>query len=208
MAASYLDAVREVQPAGPYSLGGWSFGGLVAFEMARQLVSAGEEVAILVLFEVSSETPPLPGDATSLLAWNAADRGLDVTEAELRERAWDEQIALFAERAAAAGLLPRGTGLSYVRRLVAVHLAHVRAAQDYVPGPYAGHVALLRIAPPPLSVAASDVQRLPAYGWDRYLSGCLDVLPVPGEHRTLMHEPHVRGVAATLRAVLGGFKAE
>ncbi len=51
MAALYLDEVRRVQPEGPYHLGGWSLGGIVAFEMARRLVERGERVATLALLD-------------------------------------------------------------------------------------------------------------------------------------------------------------
>jgi amino acid adenylation domain-containing protein len=51
MAASYIDAMRAEQPEGPYHLGGWSLGGVVAFEMARQLRDEGHEVATLALFD-------------------------------------------------------------------------------------------------------------------------------------------------------------
>jgi len=51
MASHYLAELRSVQPTGPYFLGGWSFGGLVAYEMARQLEQRGEKVAFLVLFQ-------------------------------------------------------------------------------------------------------------------------------------------------------------
>ena len=49
MASDYLAEVRRVQPEGPYLLGGFSGGGLTAYEMARQLLAAGEEVALLAL---------------------------------------------------------------------------------------------------------------------------------------------------------------
>ena len=51
LAARHLEAVRSVQPEGPYLLGGWSFGGRVAFEMARQLEAAGQAVEPLVLID-------------------------------------------------------------------------------------------------------------------------------------------------------------
>ncbi|WP_445251739.1 MULTISPECIES: non-ribosomal peptide synthetase [unclassified Microcoleus] len=51
MAADYIAALRTVQPKGPYFLGGWSFGGLVAFEMAQQLLAAGDEVALLAVLD-------------------------------------------------------------------------------------------------------------------------------------------------------------
>ena len=51
MATAYLAEIREVQPEGPYMLGGYSGGGLVAFEMAQQLTAAGEKIALLVMFD-------------------------------------------------------------------------------------------------------------------------------------------------------------
>ena len=51
MAARYIGAIKAEQPDGPYNLGGWSSGGILAFEMARQLVAAGEEVNRLVLVD-------------------------------------------------------------------------------------------------------------------------------------------------------------
>jgi len=57
MAGRYIRAMRQVQPCGPYSLAGWSLGGVLAFEMARQLRQGGEDVALLCLIE--SYTPAL-----------------------------------------------------------------------------------------------------------------------------------------------------
>ncbi len=51
MATHYIEALRSVQPKGPYFLGGWSFGGWVAFEMAQQLQNSGEEVALLAVLD-------------------------------------------------------------------------------------------------------------------------------------------------------------
>jgi thioesterase domain-containing protein len=54
MAAFYVDALRNVRPVGPYHLGGWSLGGVVAFEMARQLVAQGHEVGTLALLDTTA----------------------------------------------------------------------------------------------------------------------------------------------------------
>src|SRR5262249_42542233 len=53
MAAEYLAALREIQPQGPYHLGGWSVGGLVALEIAQQLVIQGESINLLALLDSS-----------------------------------------------------------------------------------------------------------------------------------------------------------
>ncbi|MEH2243500.1 non-ribosomal peptide synthetase [Nostoc sp.] len=63
MAAHYIEALQKVQPKGPYFLGGWSFGGWVAFEMAQQLQKSGEEVALLAVLDTLA---PIPGSIPSL----------------------------------------------------------------------------------------------------------------------------------------------
>ncbi|MBN3896548.1 MAG: amino acid adenylation domain-containing protein [Nostoc sp. NOS(2021)] len=63
MANHYIEALRRVQPKGPYFLGGWSFGGWVAFEMAQQLQKSGEEVALLAVLDTLA---PIPGNIPSL----------------------------------------------------------------------------------------------------------------------------------------------
>ena len=61
IARSYVEAMRKVQPDGPYHLGGWSLGGTVAFEMARQLAEGGQKVATLAIFD--TEGPKLESRA-------------------------------------------------------------------------------------------------------------------------------------------------
>ena len=63
MATHYIEALRSVQPKGPYFLGGWSFGGWVAFEMAQQLQKSGEEVALLAVLDTLA---PIPGNIPSV----------------------------------------------------------------------------------------------------------------------------------------------
>ena len=60
MAEEYVAAIREVQPRGPYLLGGWSAGGLVALEMAQQLLAQGESIGMLALLDTSPETADDP----------------------------------------------------------------------------------------------------------------------------------------------------
>ncbi|MEH2324927.1 MAG: amino acid adenylation domain-containing protein [Nostoc sp.] len=63
IASQYIEALRSVQPKGPYFIGGWSFGGWVAFEMAQQLENSGEEVALLAVLDtvapIKSNLPSL-----------------------------------------------------------------------------------------------------------------------------------------------------
>src|SRR6185295_7366109 len=71
MAALYLSELRRIQPEGPYRLGGWSMGGLIAFEMARQLESAGQELDLVVLIDTpppAAQPGPPPSD-DELATW-------------------------------------------------------------------------------------------------------------------------------------------
>src|SRR5262249_20922863 len=79
MAADYIDALRTVQPAGPYALGGWSIGGVVAFEMARQLEAQGQRVDRLALLDSDfpEKDPPALDPATFLIEF-ALHAGLEV----------------------------------------------------------------------------------------------------------------------------------
>src|SRR5690606_29340174 len=117
-ASAYVAALRAAQPEGPYMLGGWSFGGLVAYEMARQLSAAGHEVALLALFDSWApgiEPPPVVDD-TALLSLFADDLGrtfgadLGISPEALRQIAPDRQLAYVLEQARAANVLPPDIG--------------------------------------------------------------------------------------------------
>ena len=106
MATDYLAALRAVQPEDPYLLGGWSFGGIIAFEMAQQLEAQGQKVALLALMDASALAPEQSSAAaiegTALLAL-ARDFGFDVDDDtflsdHLSRLAPDEQLTYIFER--------------------------------------------------------------------------------------------------------------
>jgi thioesterase domain-containing protein len=199
MAALYVREIRRVQPEGAYRLGGWSLGGLIAFEMARQLHAAGEEVALLALLDASPEIAGRGGDLDSdavFLADMAAyvenlwDRHLALRREDLEGLAPEEQRRLLVERLREADFLPPGAGLEQVERVLAVYKANARAAGLYEPRPYAGPVALFRAA------EGSDAHA--AARWGRLTAGPVEVVTVPGHHLNLLAEPHVRTLAELL----------
>jgi amino acid adenylation domain-containing protein len=75
LARNYLDAIRTAMPKGPYLLGGWSFGGLVAFEMAQALRHNGEEVALLALLDshAQNDSHADAGEVATLATWELGD---------------------------------------------------------------------------------------------------------------------------------------
>ena len=94
MAADYLRQIRGVQPQGPYLIGGFSFGGLVAYEMAQQLRQSGQEVGLLVLIDptpprFSALHPQLPGNGSSATRSSAFNRHLTaLRQADSRAPWW------------------------------------------------------------------------------------------------------------------------
>jgi amino acid adenylation domain-containing protein/non-ribosomal peptide synthase protein (TIGR01720 family) len=210
LAARYLEAVREAQPRGPYLLGGWSFGGLVAFEMARQLREQGEEVAQLVL--IDSGVPAAVGavgneaDDAELLARFVTDlvgrfvqgrpaAPVGVSLDALRGLTPDEQLRAVAESPFAADLLPDYGGLEQLKRLFEVFKANSSAAAVYAPKPYGGAVTLLRAGEGP---PAPD----PQLGWGEFVAGAVELHEVPGNHYSILTEPNVRVLAERLGSCL------
>lgn len=209
MAASYLQAVRSVQPHGPYLLGGYCYGGVVAYEMARQLQAEGESVAHLALFEAAApNTPREP--RTAAWAW-AFVRNLPFWLRDFWQQAESDTPLLPRLRArlgAARRLLAlrRGAqpaqmavdqalaGAAAPERLQELMRIHVQAMRAYDPQPYAGPVTLYRVRTLPF-FRAGDVTK----GWGRLVGDRLEIKPIAGAHYNLLEQPHVADLAAQLR---------
>ncbi|MCB1037177.1 MAG: alpha/beta fold hydrolase, partial [Acidobacteria bacterium] len=203
MAARYLHEIRTVQAQGPYLLGGWSLGGFVALEMAQQLRDAGDEVAGLVLLDTFAdhqlEELLREENQLSLLATFARDLGLSPEGFELPEEAARGELApgelleAVRRQAGQSGILPPEISLDHAERLFEVFKANVQAVAAYRPEPYDG--ALLVFRAEQGSTSAGD-----ALGWDRLSRGTIAVQEVPGDHFTMVVEPHVQELARRLSA--------
>jgi thioesterase domain-containing protein/glycosyltransferase involved in cell wall biosynthesis len=218
MAAHYVDAIRAARPRGPYLLGGWSFGGAVAFEMAQQLRKSGERVALLVLID---SRPPRAdaeraegddGDASARAVFSFLSdlRGLygasfQASYDELRPLSGDEQMEHVVRLAVSAKVFPSDAGGEQVRRLLRVYTANVRAAGEYAPRPYDGAAALFT---PGKSGGRQSNGGDPPAEWGRLLEGPFAVRGVPGDHYTILTRPGVAALAAELGRLLDGAGAD
>ncbi|MFI1767206.1 beta-ketoacyl synthase N-terminal-like domain-containing protein [Streptomyces sp. NPDC020800] len=211
----YLPELRAVQPAGPYRLAGWSFGGSLAFETAQQLRGAGERVDALTLID---SIIPLPDD-TGLSERDAAERRFARFVGHL-EATYARRIVLPYERLAglddeaqaqlvvdamrASGMVD-GAVSDAILKHQRTSLLDARALERYTPSPYDGPVSFLSAADPTpggLRDPRFD-RRDPARGWDTVCAD-LDVTTVPGHHLALLDPPYVDAVARRLGAVLAG----
>ena len=178
MASHYLNEIRTVQPTGPYHLGGFSLGGLVAYEMACQLVSRGEEVSLVVLFDTYASNPtPLKESLLEML--------LHPTWAPLQQL--PEEVRRKVRRTYLAWRLPED--------LKKVMHTNAQAAEHYRLRPYGGKAILLR---------ADDTWRAsddPYARWKELIAE-LETVKIPGAHMDILREPHVSRLAERLKSCI------
>jgi len=197
MAAHYLKEVRSVQSQGPYFLGGYSFGGMIALEMAQQLIAQGEEPPLVVLFDTFCSPPQTNGVSRKLgslsspllkmLGTSGSERWAylsRVATAPLRAIQWGLHVATLPSR---------------VRK---VRNACISAVKYYMPQAYPGRVILFRSNGEPLG-GLSD----PYAGWSEYVTNGLEICEVKSNHDNMLLEPQVRFVAEQLRALLNEAQA-
>ncbi len=199
MAARYIAEIRRVQPAGPYYLGGYSMGGLIAYEMARQLNAAGHAVGLIALFDTSpshgirrtglsgwfEQGGNLLADRKPLSIAKYTGRGFLNLAWVARAGLWRRLFAI-AWRLCAHGapMIPR-----WLCRPVALNLMAIRS---YRLRPYAGDVVLFAA-----ERYAWD-RRDPHAGWRALVRGDLGIRPIEGRHHEILEEPYVRGLARKL----------
>ncbi|WP_434417883.1 amino acid adenylation domain-containing protein [Nannocystis pusilla] len=200
MAARYLAAIRSVQPEGPYRLGGASFGGVVAYEMARQLDAAGERTALLALIDSPSPgymPARLDRDANVLTYLLGVGGSLAGASARLQELAPDEQLRHFAAQAGLAGRMLPDLEPARVRHFLRLFAVNCEAMLRYAPRPYAGRAVFFRA-----SEADGYNSTTPERGWLELVQHGVDVHAVPGNHITMNFPPNVDAIAARLRGYL------
>jgi thioesterase domain-containing protein len=213
MAARFCADLESWQPEGAVSLVGYSFAGLLAYEMARQLKTRGRDIKLLVIFDTGPQLSAgggARGAATrtwlflkNLPLWIYEDliRSLDRdTVGRLRRSLQKHVRARFRYRSAVPGFVPKvehlfdvGQWSPEVYALVENNLK-ILGAFEY--RPYDGEIVLFRARARPLFHPQTwDL------GWQS-LTRSVRVIPATGNHHTMMHEPHVRVVARGLGAVV------
>ncbi|HSK65052.1 MAG TPA: thioesterase domain-containing protein, partial [Pyrinomonadaceae bacterium] len=198
LAEHYLHELRTVQPQGPYRLGGWSMGGVIAFEMARQLDEQGECVEVLALIDSYAPQSIATPDQRDLLRAFVEDfegvsgGSLGFSLDDLRQLSLEESLAVLLERARASELAPDELGLAELQGLFELYRANLSALFAYEPRAYAGKVTLFSSGVPD-----SDL----AHGWTPYAAD-LNVIEIEGDHYSIVNGPAVKTLAARLGEIL------
>jgi acyl transferase domain-containing protein/thioesterase domain-containing protein len=211
IAAYHVATIREIQPEGPYYLGGWSAAGLVAYEIAQQLRTQGQEVALLVLFDVTNLAPRFPSSK-----WEALRKRLyflpwkvkyhfTILRRPKRVDSWNYLGDLFRQihLDLSAILWAMGNRIQrHTNRRLAVaprepNKAMFVAANEYLPKPYSGRVMLFRCAH-----QSARPHYDPKLGWGHLLGDGLVICEMPGDHQDMFLEPNVVRLANELDRAL------
>ncbi|NEQ26917.1 MAG: alpha/beta fold hydrolase, partial [Microcoleus sp. SIO2G3] len=204
MAALYIKEIQTIQPNGPYFLGGYSLGGIIAYEIAHQLNRQGKKVALLAMFDSG-----IPGAATRLPFIsrifmhinNLLQRGPSYLKKKLV--GWTEW-GTYHLRAKYTHFLGIKEPLPQDDTHWDIIDANMLAWSEYTYQPYSEQITLLRVDEnsDDSQDHAVGVKSEPLLGWDKLVTGRIDVHYIPGSHLTLFNEPNVRVLAEKLNDCL------
>jgi thioesterase domain-containing protein/acyl carrier protein len=209
MASAYLDELRQFQPEGPYYLGGFCLGGLLALEIAQQLAAAGQEVPLLVMIQSIHPASMDFKPGTSIFGrwWYRASKRIDLERENLAHRGTgyvEERLRHLWNRVRARAAIALGKNhrldappLSLHTVLETLSIEHQKALVRYVPRAYAGNVLLFRASKQLPGLLADEY-----LGWKSVISGNIAVCEIPGHQQNLMLEPNVARLAAELTGCL------
>jgi amino acid adenylation domain-containing protein len=193
LAPQMIRIVRELQPEGPYHLGGWCAWGVLAYEAAQQLKAQGEKVGLVVMMD-----PPQPDERRAVggLALEASKLKLHVTQ--FMRRSGRARWAYLRERVDGAfGRLQETFDPAEVGEQSRFGGTIGRACLRYEPKPYDGDVALF------VPLERPDVLD-PAAAWAPLVRGRFSADELPGDHWSVLKRPRVQALATALAARLRG----
>jgi thioesterase domain-containing protein len=222
MAAHYVKEIRACQPEGPYHLGGLCAGGVIAFEVARQLVDLGERVALLALIEAISPQAPIRSQLVtkarlqrtielltsfrSLGFLHVAGESSRRLANFIRYEAEDKSLNLLASSLVHLLRRHRKSGFAWPDWLPvpSTRDIYLRAAARYVPKPVANAHAILVRATEGMGGESPSIVLCanPDFGWQSVLGPSLVAIDSPGSHSTLLQEAAVDTVARHLLLAL------
>ncbi|MFW9259422.1 amino acid adenylation domain-containing protein [Nostoc sp. CALU 546] len=206
-ATRYLKEIRQVQPHGPYLLGGFCYGGVVAFEIAQQLQRQGQTVGLLVVIDaILPKTAIKPTDdddakfllriAESIKTDNNIDFSLPFEE--LRDLSLKEQLHLVNKK---ANFIFSDAEIQDFIQHYKLFKVHVQAMRDYIPQIYPHQTTLFRASEEIIHDFESPEFQTndPLLGWGKYSRLPIEVVEIPGDHFSIFVEPQIQELAKQLR---------
>jgi phthiocerol/phenolphthiocerol synthesis type-I polyketide synthase E len=201
MATQYIEAMRLIQPTGPYYIGGASFGGMVGFEIAQQLHQQEEVVALLAMLDT-----PGPGqlpdghkvetDAQILAYFIKMLGDGSVSLDDIHQLEPDEQMRKFLKIRNADQRFSE-SDLKQFRHLLHIFKVNVRSMLSYIPKVYPGRIVFFRARE-----RDDTLPHHPERAWIDLAFEGIEIHQVPGNHITMNQPPHVSVLAEKLKVCL------
>ncbi|KPA15500.1 amino acid adenylation domain protein [Candidatus Magnetomorum sp. HK-1] len=209
LAAHYIKTIKTVQETGPYYLGGHSFGGLVAFEMAQQLTQKGEQVNQLAILDCPCPTYSQPtGEDWDEARWlsqianiisHLYGKDLGITEDSFKPFNDDEKSKFLHEQLKEYDFLPKEAKLSHFKGFVDVYKTNLLMTIDANKDIYPTNLVLFKSTDrQPLKLEHDNTYEIRddhTLGWNTFLSKDIDVCMIPGDHLTMLTNPNVKELA-------------
>ncbi|MFJ7794116.1 amino acid adenylation domain-containing protein [Pseudomonas sp. NPDC096950] len=203
IAARYLAAIREVQAQGPYRFAGWSAGGLIAYEMASQVIASGEQVEFIGIIDTSAdvgaEEREVLTEAQFLMSWLPEDMDAALFD-QLSPLVANGEIEPMLARCTTHGLLPEELSQGIDAGMLRTHLAVA----------YATRLAVAAYVSPELPVTVSlftatqQERSDPTLGWRALQGERVTIKALPGTHHTLVRAPYVNALGEAISYALKG----
>ena len=218
MAKYYVDEIRLHQPKGPYYLGGASFGGTVALEIAQQLIEQGEEISLLAIFDHSPPNIKIDFDhnnfSNRLILLGRMIRNFPYWLREFLQLGPSRMLMRIRRKLRIARKVKRQFDINNLEQFDAMDIvdfapdlplyrrqlitSHYHAMRVYIPKPYPANVTLFRARSRPL-LNTYD----PKWGWQKLAPGRVNVIDIPSSHEGMFKKPHVYKLAEKLKNCLG-----
>ena len=215
MAAHYLETLRMIQPNGPYLLASWSMGSFIAFEMAQQLQKQGYSIDLLALLDnpapiSSSKSTEVKSDFDDIAFVSfardiAGAAGCNLSAfndqfSVLKSLPDEKKLNYFLEQLQIARLMPADIDFQQFGLLFKLYQSNLRAYQSYLPElTYPDRLLLFQGKESDEGAAYSDD---PSWGWNQLSSEPVEIVVVPGNHYTMLVQPHVQVLAEQLNHYL------
>jgi thioesterase domain-containing protein len=194
MASLYRDEIRRRFPQGPYFLCGGSMGGMIAFELAQQLLADGAEIGLLALFDTYGPDNRFfeieRGGSLQRIHYRWRDRWVRAAELDASGRwnmvasALKRRIVRGHEALHTSWCRMRGIALPHGLRYRELERVNMNAFYHYEAKPYRGPLTLFRAAEQPYELNTSR-----NLGWDAVAQGGIQIVDIPGTHDTLIEQP-------------------
>lgn len=215
IARYHVQTLQKIQPQGGLQIGGYSFGGKVAYEMAQQLRKSGRTVSWLGIIDVQVEIPTIEQQAAN---WDDAQYIVELakfyqgslgTNFNLERQAQSSASAIELMNYLIAQLSKQGHKItrSELQRILAVYKANTQASANYIPQKIdstaitffrARKLGILGDYLPNLAMSSAD----PKWGWQQIAVNRVSLEIIPGNHFTMMSKPNVEVLAQKLKASL------